>query len=219
MELIEKLNDKNKIENKLNNFNKRNVIKNNFLVFVLMSIPLIILSSMVTSMFSLIFNNNYKILTTIFIITYLLFIYLFFKLIYLMEKSSINYDLKALKKQLNKPFVDINDNEKVYLLYELIEKYGLKKLKNNKNNDDIYQYVLINTNEEYKEFNDMAYTDSDLENILKNKIIPQKELNDQQVSQFYDKKIIPCLNKNKKSFEEKEVLLKRVINKNKVNLL
>ena len=65
----------------------------------------------------------------------------------------------------------------------------------------------------------MNYTDSDLKNILEYKVVPQKELTQQQVEQFFNDEIEPILNSNKKSFEEKEVLLKRVINKNDVNLL
>ena len=65
----------------------------------------------------------------------------------------------------------------------------------------------------------MNYTDHDLKNILEYKVIPQKELTQQQVEQFFNDEVEPILNLNKKSFEEKEVLLKRVINKNDVNLL
>ena len=139
---------------------------------------------------------------------------------YLFEKSYLSDQLENLKDDLNEPYVDPNDIEKVYLLHELIKKYGLKKIENDCNYDVNYKInFLLNTRIKYENFKNVNYTDHDLKNILEYKVIPQKELTQQQVEQFFNDEVEPILNLNKKSFEEKEVLLKRVINKNDVNLL
>lgn len=217
-----KLLDKNRILDELNNLTIMKAVKINIKLILMLLIPITMLPSyFIFCIIEKLFNiNNTVFETLIYLSIYLIFILLSFKLVYLIEKSDLSDQLENLKDDLNEPYVDPNDIEKVYLLHELIKKYDLKKIEKDCNYDVNYKInFILNTDIKYENFENVNYTDSDLKNILKYKVVPQKELTQQQVKQFFNDEVEPILNLNKKSFEEKEVLLKRVINKNKVNLL
>ena len=217
-----KLLDKNRILDEMNNLTIMKAVKINIKLILMLLIPITMLPSyFIFCIIEKLFNiNNTVFETLIYLSIYLIFILLLFKLVYLIEKSDLSDQLENLKDDLNEPYVDPNDIEKVYLLHELIKKYDLKKIEKDCNYDVNYKInFILNTDIKYENFENVNYTDSDLKNILKYKVVPQKELTQQQVKQFFNDEVEPILNLNKKSFEEKEVLLKRVINKNKVNLL
>lgn len=217
-----KLLDKNRILDELNKLTIIKAVKINIELIFMLLIPITMLPSyIVFYIIEKLFNiNNTVFETLIYLSIYLIFILLSFKLVYLIEKSDLSDQLENLKDDLNEPYVDPNDIEKVYLLHELIKKYDLKKIEKDCNYDVNYKInFILNTDIKYENFENVNYTDSDLKNILKYKVVPQKELTQQQVEQFFNDEVEPILNLNKKSFEEKEVLLKRVINKNDVNLL
>ena len=217
-----KLLDKNRILDELNKLTTMKAVKINIELVIMSFIPITILPSLIIfCIIEKLFNiNNTVFEILIYLSITLIFILLLFKLAYLFEKSYLSDQLENLKDDLNEPYVDPNDIEKVYLLHELIKKYGLKKIENDCNYDVNYKInFLLNTRIKYENFKNVNYTDHDLKNILEYKVIPQKELTQQQVEQFFNDEVEPILNLNKKSFEEKEVLLKRVINKNDVNLL
>ena len=217
-----KLLDKNRILDELNKLTIIKAVKINIELIFMLLIPITMLPSyIVFCIIEKLFNiNNTVFETLIYLSIYLIFILLSFKLVYLIEKSDLSDQLENLKDDLNEPYVDPNDIEKVYLLHELIKKYDLKKIEKDCNYDVNYKInFILNTDIKYENFENVNYTDSDLKNILKYKVVPQKELTQQQVEQFFNDEVEPILNLNKKSFEEKEVLLKRVINKNDVNLL
>lgn len=217
-----KLLDKNRILDELNKLTIMKAVKINIKLILMLLIPITMLPSyIIFCIIEKIFNiNNTVFETLIYLSIYLIFILLSFNLVYLIEKSDLSDQLENLKDDLNEPYVDPNDIEKVYLLHELIKKYDLKKIEKDCNYDVNYKInFILNTDIKYENFKNVNYTDSDLKNILKYKVVPQKELTQQQVEQFFNDEVEPILNLNKKSFEEKEALLKRVINKNKVNLL
>lgn len=217
-----KLLDKNRILDEMNNLTIMKAVKINIKLILMLLIPITMLPSyIIFCIIEKLFNINNTVFETLtYLSIYLIFILLSFNLVYLIEKSYLSDQLENLKDDLNEPYVDPNDIEKVYLLHELIKKYDLKKIEKDCNYDVNYKInFILNTDIKYENFENVNYTDSDLKNILKYKVVPQKELTQQQVKQFFNDEVEPILNLNKKSFEEKEVLLKRVINKNKVNLL
>lgn len=217
-----KLLDKNRILDEMNNLTIMKAVKINIKLILMLLIPITMLPSyIIFCIIEKLFNINNTVFETLtYLSIYLIFILLSFNLVYLIEKSDLSDQLENLKDDLNEPYVDPNDIEKVYLLHELIKKYDLKKIEKDCNYDVNYKInFILNTDIKYENFENVNYTDSDLKNILKYKVVPQKELTQQQVKQFFNDEVEPILNLNKKSFEEKEVLLKRVINKNKVNLL
>lgn len=124
-----KLLDKNRILDELNKLTTMKAVKINIELVIMSFIPITILPSLIIfCIIEKLFNiNNTVFEILIYLSITLIFILLLFKLAYLFEKSYLSDQLENLKDDLNEPYVDPNDIEKVYLLHELIKKYGLKK--------------------------------------------------------------------------------------------
>ena len=120
-----KLLDKNRILDELNKLTIIKAVKINIKLILTVLIPITMLPSyFIFCIIEKLFNiNNTVFETLIYLSIYLIFILLLFKLVYLIEKSDLSDQLENLKDDLNEPYVDPNDIEKVYLLHELIKKY------------------------------------------------------------------------------------------------
>lgn len=132
------------------------------------------------------------------------------------------YDqLKIVNRQLNKPFIDANDNEKVCLLHELIEQYDL--VNDSKLNKQLYLDQInfeINVDQSrFVQFNEDQYRDENIYHLLKNEVIPLKELQVEDTKDFFMQHIQPFLENEhfpQLSIDEKEKQRRQLLEKNQL---
>lgn len=148
---------------------------------------------------------------------------LFICLIYLDYKrlnNIIDYEVNQLQNKLNEKYVDKNDYEKVYLLYELIKNHNVA-FKDTYNKCSVSNHLItvqlcelkVNKNQ-YKKFNQVKYEDPDIKDILNDKVLNVKKLSRDEALQFYDQ-YLNFDNQNIKTIEEYNELEKRLKDKNK----
>lgn len=175
---------------------------------------------LITEVIITIFNFHYYILTDLLIsiipsiIIFTLMIYYDYKCLNVV----LDKELNRLQDKLNEKYVNKYDNEKVYLLYELIENNDLifKDKYNTFGFDDynisVKLFELKIDDDQYIQFNNAEYQDNDVKTILNDKILQPKLLSKNESLQFYDK----YLNNTQKikSLEEYVELEKRLKDKN-----
>lgn len=148
----------------------------------------------------------------------LIFIYLIY-LDYKRLNNVINDEINQLQDKLNEEYVDKDDNEKVYLLHELIKNHAVV-LKDVYDEFDVHnRLVTVQSHElkvnkdQYKKFDQVKYEDNDVKDILNDKILKPKFLSKDEALQFYY-----CYlnfdNQNIKTIEEYVQLEKRLKDKN-----
>lgn len=215
------------IENSYDNFIKFIKYYVNYYGIILTIAYLLILAlfastigALITEFVITIFNFQYYIFTDLLIsvipsiIIFILMIYYDYKRLNLV----LDEELNRLQDKLNEKYADKHDNEKVYLLYELIENNDLIfKDKYNTFGFDNYNisvklFELKIDDNKYEEFNKINYKDNDIKTILNDKILKPKLLSKNEALQFYDQ----YLNNTQKikSIEEYTDLEKRLKDKN-----
>lgn len=124
-------------------------------------------------------------------------------------KESIN---KKIHNTLNKVYIDKNDNEKIYLLHELIKKHGLNY--SDYNQHDEFN-IILNLNIDDNEYKKINYDDYNVHQIdAIKKVINNKKIDIDEASQFYDKYIEIYLSPKVMSIEESNEISQRIFNKN-----
>lgn len=132
--------------------------------------------------------------------------------------------LEEIQSHLNTPYIDMNDKEKVYLLHELIKKYGI--INNKESRSQLKNYLLDlkldvkKSNFNFIKFTQDNYQDQSVAKMLKEDVIPQKELNLYETETFFNNYIQPALECNvqdkHKSLEELELQRSHLLNKNNI---
>lgn len=132
----------------------------------------------------------------------------------LINKRRLNTEnyIKKVQDTLNESYIDKNDNEKVYLLHELIKKYGINYSTYDQENDLYLELNLNLDNNKYEKFNKNNY-DNDRLDILNN-IINRKKIDDNQAVEFFDRYISLYSKPRVRSIEERNKLKQKIENKN-----
>lgn len=132
----------------------------------------------------------------------------------LINKRRLNTEnyIKKVQDTLNESYIDKNDNEKVYLLHELIKKYGINYSTYDQENDLYLELNLNLDNDKYEKFNKNNY-DNDRLDILNN-IINHKKIDDNQAIEFFDQYISLYSKPKVRSIEERNKLKQKIENKN-----
>lgn len=130
--------------------------------------------------------------------------------------------LEDMQSYLNAPYVDVNDKEKVYLLHELIKTYGV--IKDESSHSQLKNYLLdLKLDVKKSHFNFIKFTQDDYQDqsvakMLKEDVIPQKELDLYETEAFFNNYIQPELEYDMrdkhKSLEELELQRSHLLNKN-----
>lgn len=140
------------------------------------------------------------------------------KIDYNMKTShKLNLEItQKLQEKLNEKYVFKNDHEKVYLLHELIKNYDLDYSSVDQS-DDHRLKLELNTND-FMNFERELYKDEDVYKELKDNMLNDQILNEEEAQKFYyeyiDHKIKPK-QKRIKSLDERHDLNQRLKNKNK----
>lgn len=148
--------------------------------------------------------------------------FLFIYLIYLDYKrlnNVINDEVNQLQDKLNEEYVDKDDNEKVYLLHELIKNHDVV-LKDIYDELGVYNHLItvrsyelkVDKNQ-YRKFDQVKYNDPDIKDILNDKVLNVKKLSRDEALQFYYQ-YLNFDNQNIKTIEEYVELEKRLKDKN-----
>lgn len=132
--------------------------------------------------------------------------------------------LEEIQSHLNTPYIDMNDKEKVYLLHELIKKYGI--INNKESRSQLKNYLLDlkfdvkKSNFNFIKFTQDNYQDQSVAKMLREEVIPQKELDLYETEEFFNNYIQPALECNvqdkHKSLEELELQRSHLLNKNNI---
>lgn len=132
--------------------------------------------------------------------------------------------LEDMQSYLNTPYIDMNDNEQIYLLHELIKKYGV--INDKISRSQLKNYLLDlkldvkKSNFNFIKFTQDNYQDQSVAKMLKEDVIPQKELNLYETETFFNNYIQPALECNvqdkHKSLEELELQRSHLLNKNNI---
>lgn len=132
----------------------------------------------------------------------------------LINKRRLNTEnyIKKVQDTLNESYIDKNDNEKVYLLHELIKKYGINYSTYDQENDLYLELNLNLDNDKYEKFNKNNY-DNDKLDIMKN-IINRKKINEDQAIEFFDQYVSLYSKPKVRSIEERNKLKQKIENKN-----
>ena len=145
----------------------------------------------------------------------LIFVYLIY-LDYKHLNNMIDCEINQLQDKLNEEYVDKDDHEKVYLLHELIKNYDLDYSSVDQS-DDHRLKLELNTND-FMKFERELYKDEDVYKELKDNMLNDQILNEEETQKFYyeyiDHKIKPQ-QKRIKSLDERHDLNQRLKNKNK----
>ena len=153
--------------------------------------------------------------------SFVIFILLFISIVILEYKSKVSNKLNSeitqkLQEELNEKYVSRDDHETVYLLHELIKKYGLE-YSNIDQSDDYRLKLELNTNNFIK-FESKLYKDKDVYNELKDNVLNDKKLTEDETQKFYYKYIEHKFKPEQqkiKSLDEHYALRKRLKDKNK----
>lgn len=98
--------------------------------------------------------------------------------------------LKEMQSYLNTPYINMNDKEKVYLLHELIKKYGI--INNKESRSQLKNYLLDlkldvkKSNFNFIKFTQDNYQDQSAAKMLREEVIPQKELDLYETEEFFN---------------------------------
>lgn len=145
------------------------------------------------------------------ILTMFTFILVYHFLCKYKEKHHPENISEKVKNNLNEPYVDKNDKEKVYLLHELIKEYGIEYSTSNQS-DQLYLKLYLKDNNQYNKLNYDQY-DNDEKDAIQD-VINYKQLTEKEAIQLFDQYIIHYSRPKIKSIEEKNKLRKRIMNKN-----
>lgn len=118
---------------------------------------------------------------------------------------------EKIKDCLNTPYVDKKDKEKIYLLHELIKKYGIEHSKNDQH-DHFYLELDLKGNNQYNKIDYDQYDDDEKDAIQD--VINHKQLTENEAIQFYNKFIDQYARPIVRSIEEKNKLKQKIVNKN-----
>lgn len=132
--------------------------------------------------------------------------------------------LEDMQSYLNTPYIDMNDNEQIYLLHELIKKYGV--INDKISRSQLKNYLLDlkldvkKSNFNFINFNQDNYQDQSVAKMLREEVIPQKELDLFETKTFFNNYIQPALEcdvqDKHKSLEELELQRSHLLNKNNI---
>lgn len=192
-----------------------------FLMLVSLIISFLVVFSFtsLTPFKDLIINDDLTVSVLIFIIiatcvVYGLSIIILIILCNIINKRRFNTEnyVEKVKNTLNESYIDKNDNEKVYLLHELIKKHGIDYSTYNQENDLYLELNLNLDNNKYEKFNKNNY-DNDRLDILNN-IINHKKIEDNQAIEFFDQYISLYSKPKVRSIEERNKLKQKIENKN-----
>lgn len=182
---------------------------------------LLILLYLVSFMIMLPFGSSFSLSScNMFILSFIIFILLFIVIVKLEYNTKISDKLNSeitqkLQEQLNEKYVSRDDSEKVYLLYELIKKYNLEYSNVDQNDNDSLKLELNSNN--FIKFERELYKDEDVYNELKDNVLNDKKLTEDEAQNFYyeyiDHKIRPK-QKRIKSLDEHNALSQKLKNKN-----
>lgn len=200
-----------------------------FLTFIF-SLILMFLTFTIGAFLTMIINelinkslSEFKFILIDFIISFILSIPAFLYVIYSDYKEFnliFEHELNELQDQLNTKLVDKNDNEKVYLLHDLIsnnnitfkDQYNMIGYRSYYIN--VNKFILDIDDDKYEDFNKINYKDNDVKKILNNKVLKPKLLSKNEALQFYDR-YLSNNNQNIKSLEEYNELERRLKDKNR----
>lgn len=222
--MIINLPNKSKLDNDQNELKNMSLLKFIFKgksVLFDDEIPFILLytiSFMISLPLGLSLFHDIKYAIVISLVFFILSIIVIIKLEYNMKTShKLNSEItQKLQNHLNEKYVSRDDHEKVYLLHELITKYNLEYSSVDQSDD--YSLTLeLNTNNFIK-FESKLYKDEDVYTEIKDNVLNDQTLSEDEVQRFYykyiDHKIKPE-QKRIKSLDEYNVLSQRLKNKNK----
>ena len=151
------------------------------------------------------------IITLVVVVLSISILYILCNIINKRRFNTENY-VEKVKNTLNESYIDKNDNEKVYLLHELIKKHGIDYSTYDQENDLYIELNLNLNNDKYKKFKKDDY-DSDKQDIMKN-IINRKKINEDQAIEFFDQYISLYSKPKVRSIEERKELQQKFENKN-----
>lgn len=151
------------------------------------------------------------IITLVVVVLSISILYILCNIINKRRFNTENY-VEKVKNTLNESYIDKNDNEKVYLLHELIKKHGIDYSTYNQENDLYLELNLNLDNNKYEKFNKNNY-DNDRLDILNN-IINHKKIEDNQAIEFFDQYISLYSKPKVRSIEERNELKQKIENKN-----
>lgn len=151
------------------------------------------------------------IITLVVVVLSISILYILCNIINKRRFNTENY-VEKVKNTLNESYIDKNDNEKVYLLHELIKKHGIDYSTYNQENDLYLELNLNLDNNKYEKFNKNNY-DNDRLDILNN-IINHKKIEDNQAIEFFDQYISLYSKPKVRSIEERNKLKQKIENKN-----
>lgn len=166
--------------------------------------------------------SEFRFILIDFIISFILSIPAFLHVIYGDYKEFnliFERELNKLQDQLNTKLVDKNDNEKVYLLHDLISNNNItfkdqcNMIGYRSHSINVKKFILDIDDDKYEDFNKINYKDNDVKKILNNKVLKPKLLSKNEALQFYDRYL--NVTQDIKSLEEYNKLEKRLKDKNK----
>ena len=117
---------------------------------------------------------------------------------------------ERLQFYLNKIYVDKNDNEKVYLLHELIKKYGVEYSHDDQSQDE---YIILKLNtDKYQKIDYDDYTKDQINGLKK--VIEHKKIDSNETFYFFDQYIDEYISPKITTAEESLKTTQRIIDKN-----
>ena len=117
---------------------------------------------------------------------------------------------EKIKDSLNTPYVDKKDKETVYLLHELIKKYGIEHSKNDQHNH-FYLELDLKDHGQYDKIDYDQYDDDEKDVIYD--VTKYKKLTENEAIQFFDQYIRNYSYPKIRSIEERNELKQRIMNK------
>lgn len=197
-----------------------------FLTSMFISAPVMIISDFVICRifnFQPIFDDE-SLLNIIFLLVITFIISFIYWMNFNNKSNTKESHLEEMQSYLNTPYIDMNDKEKVYLLHELIKTYGV--IKDESSRSQLKNYLLDlkldvkKSNFNFIKFKQDNYQDQSVAKMLKEDVIPQKELNLYETEDFFNNYVQPALEyttqDKHKSLEELELQRSQLLNKNNI---
>lgn len=189
-----------------------------FCSLIILLIPSAILSIITCLISSFIFGDTNIDLNLTLSLSVLMFLlicgppiiaYLFRHKFYLSIYGTQTMD-ERLQFYLNKVYVDKNDNEKVYLLHELIKKYGVEYSHDDQSHDN---YIILKLNtDKYQKIDYDDYTKDQIDGLKK--VINHKKIESNETFYFFDQYIDEYISPKITTAEESLKTTQRIIDKN-----
>ena len=189
-----------------------------FCSLIILLIPSAILSIITCLISSFIFGDTNIDLNLTLSLSVLMFLlicgppiiaYLFRHKFYLSIYGTQTMD-ERLQFYLNKVYVDKNDNEKVYLLHELIKKYGVEYSRDDQSQDN---YIILKLNtDKYQKIDYDDYTKDQIDGLKK--VINHKKIESNETFYFFDQYIDEYISPKITTAEESLKTTQRIIDKN-----